>query len=126
MNRDLAYESAVLPVFNTEELVARLGGNASLVPRFLGIFERNITGYLESLRRAIDSGDIEQVRLHAHAIKGTAANISAYRMKETAAAIEVMAREGRRSEWCGRMTQLELDHVEFNRAALKFCESRSE
>ena len=83
-----------LPSFDRRDLLERLGGREEMVPRFVDMFTRNVAGYMGLLQAAIERGDREQVRIQAHTIKGAAANISARRMKETAASMEGHSREG--------------------------------
>jgi CheY-like chemotaxis protein/HPt (histidine-containing phosphotransfer) domain-containing protein len=85
----------VLPVFDRAELVERLGGREDMLGRFIAMFLKNVSGYLEALKAAVLENDPEQVRVQSHTIKGAAANISARKMRETAAIMEVQAREGR-------------------------------
>ena len=81
-------------VFNRSELLERLGGREEMLGRFVDMFSKNVTGYMELLRSAIESGNCEQIRIQAHTIKGAAANIAAGQLSETASAMEVSAREG--------------------------------
>ena len=107
---------AGIPVFDREELLKRLGGNEAMLPRFTAMFEKNCAGYLEALRQAIESGNDEQVRIQSHSIKGAAANIAAHKMKESASALEDMAREGSREGWRERLIQLEAEYRDFTAA----------
>ncbi len=82
-------------IFNHEELLERLGGHEEMLTQFLGMFIRNVSGFMEALQSAIGRGDLEQIRVQAHTIKGAAGNISAGKIRKTAAEIEADAREGR-------------------------------
>ena len=109
-------DDAGIKVFDREELLKRLGGNVAMLPRFTAMFEKNCAGFLEALRQAIESGNDEQVRIHAHSIKGAAANIAAHKMKESASVLEEMARDGRREGWGGRLILLEAEFRDFTAA----------
>jgi two-component system, sensor histidine kinase and response regulator len=87
-------EIAALPVFDAADLVERLGGREEMVPRFIAMFTVATAGYLKDLREAVQGGDLEQTRIQAHTIKGAAANISAWRLREFADALEALSREG--------------------------------
>jgi len=100
-------------VFDKEELLRRLGGNATVLPRLLAMFTNNAAGFLKALRQAINEGNDEQVRIQAHSIKGAAANISAHKMQETAALLELAVRDGRRDEWSKLIAQLDSEYLEF-------------
>jgi signal transduction histidine kinase/CheY-like chemotaxis protein/HPt (histidine-containing phosphotransfer) domain-containing protein len=98
-----------VPVFDRLELLERLGGREEMLERFLGMFSRNVSGYMEALLSAIEQVDVEQIRIQAHTIKGAAGNISARRMKDTAAAMETAAREGRLDKTSELIQQLKDD-----------------
>ena len=100
-------EEESLPVFDRDELLERLGGREEMLGRFIGMFNENVTCYLELLTKAIENGDTEQVRIQAHTIKGASANISARRVRHTSSIIEQHAREGRLTEAAGQLQLLE-------------------
>jgi CheY-like chemotaxis protein/HPt (histidine-containing phosphotransfer) domain-containing protein len=100
-------------IFNKDELLERLGGREEMFRRFLDMFHKNVAGYMDLLSAAIDLNDHEQVRIHAHSIKGAAANISAGQIRETAATIESQAMEGTIDEASSLFTQLKEDIAVF-------------
>jgi CheY-like chemotaxis protein/HPt (histidine-containing phosphotransfer) domain-containing protein len=104
-----------VPVFDRAELIERLGGREEMLGRFLEMFTRNVAGYMEALLSAAERGDGEQLRIQAHTIKGAAGNISARRMRETAATMEAHAREGRFDDATGLIPQLKEDLQKFER-----------
>jgi len=105
---------ASLPVFNRSELLERLGGREEMLGRFISMFTKNVTGYLELLKSGIELGDGEQIRIQAHTIKGAAANIAAHRIRETAAAMEHFARAGNIGDAAGLLAKLTSELKEFN------------
>lgn len=88
----------LLPVFNLEELLERLDGQASLVRRFLDMFIASAAEHLTLLGDAVDRGDSEAVRVESHTIKGAAATIGAAKMREIAAVLEAEAKRGNISD----------------------------
>jgi len=86
--------AADIPVFNSQELLVRLGGKPELIPRFLEIFCRNVAENLERLREALAAGDAQQVHRQAHTIKGAAANIAAARIRASATILDEAAIAG--------------------------------
>jgi signal transduction histidine kinase/CheY-like chemotaxis protein/HPt (histidine-containing phosphotransfer) domain-containing protein len=102
-----------LPAFDRRDLLERLGGREEMLGRFIDMFSRNVVGYMDALQTAIAQGDVEQVRIQAHTIKGAAANISARRMRETSAAMELHAKEGRIDEAAGLLEKLKAELEEF-------------
>lgn len=83
-----------VPVFDLDDLLARLGGRRELIPRFLQLFRNGVARQQEELAAASSSGDPDAVRVAAHAIKGAAANIAASRVRAVAASMEKSAHEG--------------------------------
>ena len=114
-------EEAALEVFDVVDLVERLGGNVEMVPRFVEMFTVVAAGYLKTLREAVERGDLEQTRFQAHTIKGAAANISAWRIREIADAMETMSRDGQREGAAELLKSLEQGFAQFARES----ESRS-
>jgi CheY-like chemotaxis protein/HPt (histidine-containing phosphotransfer) domain-containing protein len=104
-----------LPVFDRAELLARLGGREEMLGRFIAMFSKNVAGYMEALATAAEQGDVEQVRIQAHTIKGAAANISARRIRETASMVEVQAREAGLSKAAELVRQLAEELKAFQR-----------
>jgi HPt (histidine-containing phosphotransfer) domain-containing protein len=114
---DQSNTDTTVPVFDRNELLERLGGHEEVLARFIGMFTSNVVGYMELLLTAVECCDGEQVRIQAHTIKGAAANIAAHRVRETASAIETLARERRLNEATGLVQQLRNDIEEFSNDA---------
>jgi len=87
-------EDVSVAVFAQPELLERLGGREEMIPRFVGLFCKGALPEMEGLASALAMNDTDGVRQHAHAVKGSAANIAALRMNRTAAQIEQAAKEG--------------------------------
>jgi len=107
-------QDASLPVFNRQELLERLGGREEMLGRFIDMFTKNVAGFMELLQAAAEKCDGEQIRIQAHTIKGAAANIAARRVRETAAEIEIHAREGRVEQAAGLVLKLTADLKAFH------------
>ena len=113
-------QEAVLQVFDAADLVERLGGRDDMVARFVEMFTTVTAGYLKALREAVESGDLEQARIQAHTIKGAAANISAWRMREAADQMETLSREGRREGSTELLKSLEQGFAQFAKESEKY------
>ncbi|NTW81545.1 MAG: response regulator, partial [Geobacteraceae bacterium] len=105
-----------LPVFAENELLERLGGRSEMIPRFVGLFCKGVLPQLEGLALAVAAEDADEVRRHAHAIKGSAGNIAALRMHHTAEMMEIAAKEGDLAEAPQRLAELQLEYREFEEA----------
>ncbi|MBV5340181.1 MAG: response regulator [Deltaproteobacteria bacterium] len=101
-------------VFDRHSLLERLGGQEAMLKIFFDMFDKNVTGYLELLMAAFEQGDLEQVRIQAHTIKGAAGNISALRVSKTAAAMENLAREGQLAGAADLLPQLKDEIAAFH------------
>ena len=97
----------LLPAYNKAELLARVGGKEDLATRFIAMFIKNVTGYMDLLQSAIFNSDLEQARIQAHTIKGAAANIAANQMHRTAAIMEERAKSGSMDEVAALLSQLQ-------------------
>lgn len=102
------------PVYARDELLERLGGAATLIPKFMGLFRNGVEKNLTELEQAIAAGDPEAVRVSAHTIKGACGNIGAMRMRETASTVEAAAKDGDISDASTGLAKLKQDYHEFN------------
>jgi signal transduction histidine kinase/DNA-binding response OmpR family regulator/HPt (histidine-containing phosphotransfer) domain-containing protein len=109
----LSAAEVLLPVFDRNELLERLGGNEDSIGRFMAMFTRNVTGYMTALETALSNNDPEQARIQAHTIKGAAGNISACRLRQTAATMETHLREECFEEAVQLLNQLQNDLTDF-------------
>lgn len=88
-----------LPVFQRDDLLARLGGSRDALSRVVAQLERSIPDWLVQLPAAAAAGDADRLRRLAHQIKGALLTFAAPRAAEAALRLEESAREGRRNEW---------------------------
>jgi len=100
-------------VFDREGLVARLGGREALVGKFVNLFLETMELQLEGLEKNIASFDSSEVRIHAHTIKGSAANIGAQRIFELARILEESALGGNLCEAASLLHLLKEEHSAF-------------
>jgi signal transduction histidine kinase/CheY-like chemotaxis protein len=78
------------PPIDWTELRARLGGDGQLLDDVVRIFVEDCPARLAEIKRAVDAGDIQGIRAGAHALKGSAANLSADGVIEAARVLERM------------------------------------
>jgi len=81
--------------FSVSSLVQRLDDDEEIARHIGGVFVTSSRRLYGELAVAIPNGDAEGVRISAHSIKGSAANIGASRLEQVAAQMEEAAREGR-------------------------------
>ncbi|MDD2541009.1 MAG: ATP-binding protein [Desulfuromonadaceae bacterium] len=109
----LGAHDGTLAVFAQNELLERLGGRSEMISRFIGLFCKGVFPQIEGLVTALAAEDSDGVRRHAHAIKGSAGNIAALRMQDTAALIEKAAKEGDLTAAPQRLVALQQEFQEF-------------
>lgn len=89
-----AEENGAAPVFDKKELLERIGGAEEMIPHFVTLFFKGVAENLPRLENSINDQEVDRVRISAHAIKGSAANIGAMQVREVAATIEADAKGG--------------------------------
>ena len=99
--------AAASPIFDHEGALRRMGGDESLLYEVIAIFREDVVKRLESLSQAIDAGNSDDAQLHAHAIKGSAANVGATRIQELAEVMEREAKAGNLPTVAGKLAALE-------------------
>ncbi len=100
-------------VAQLEELDAASGDD---VPSFVAEFLTSSVAMLESVRGAVAAEDVEGVKFHAHALKGSAATLGARRASTLCAALEALV-----PEWDPREANRLVDRitVALDRAAVE-------
>jgi len=82
-------------VFSLDEAEQVFLGNRELLLKLIERFLNQTRGVLEGLDEAVAAGDAEALRAGAHALKGSAANLTAKSLAQAAQALEHAAAEGR-------------------------------
>ncbi len=85
-------EPIIDPAVDIESLQQRCLGNRKLAAKALNIFETSLTKDVESLLEGMSRGDAKAVAASAHKIKGSAANVSAEKVRVVAAELEKLAK----------------------------------
>jgi len=95
------------------EGVKRLGGNAEIYKKLLGVFLASKAGAVAEIKATLDSGDIDTAERLAHGLKGVAGNVSANGVHELAKHLEAVIKSGDRAEIDEAIERLspELDKV---------------
>jgi PAS domain S-box-containing protein len=81
------------PPVDLPQLQRRCGGKMQLVLEMLTKFAERLPRDESQLRAALDEREYRRAAQIAHAIKGTAANLSANRLRDTAGALELACRK---------------------------------
>jgi two-component system, sensor histidine kinase and response regulator len=83
---------------NLTELMARVENDRDLLRELLGLFIEEFPGKLEALAKAVASGDLAQVRVLSHALKGALLNMSITQAAGQAAHLEQIAHNGQKEQ----------------------------
>jgi HPt (histidine-containing phosphotransfer) domain-containing protein len=99
--------------FEFDELVERCMGNLEFVERVLAKFQQRFGENLEELEKALEAYDPEGIVQVAHRLKGESANVAAGGLRDHAAEIERLGREGRVSDIPPCLAQLRTEWSHF-------------
>jgi CheY-like chemotaxis protein len=80
-------------VWDRPAALKRMRDNENLLGEIITLFMEETPGPNELLSDAVDASDCNQVKLHAHSIKGVAANLGGLVLQHSAAELERMATE---------------------------------
>jgi CheY-like chemotaxis protein len=78
-----------------DALLNRVGGDEALLAEIIQLFLTDCPVRLAEIKAAVDSGEAEAIRLAAHALKGSAGNLSAIGLASAARVLERMGAERR-------------------------------
>ena len=81
-------------MIDLEQLSARLGNNAAIVEKILGIFVTQYGNQDAVFASAVSAGNTEEIYHLAHSLKGALANMCAEEDAAAAAEVESAARNG--------------------------------
>ena len=81
-------------VMNLAEAMGNMDGDAELLQEIVGIFMQTGAEQLASLVDAIAAGDVRDVALKAHSMKGGASNFCARKFVTAALKLEMLAKGG--------------------------------
>lgn len=81
-----------IPLWESEQALARLGGNQMLLNRILAMFLAQIDVKHEAFNRALAQDNLSDIQFISHAIKGVAGDVGASALHAEAAKIESLAK----------------------------------
>lgn len=82
------------PAFDTEKMLRQWGNDMPFVQRLIAKFSARAPDDLRKLRKAIERNDAAEAQRLAHGLKGAAGYVAAENVRQLAAQLETMAREG--------------------------------
>jgi HPt (histidine-containing phosphotransfer) domain-containing protein len=81
-------------VLDENALLTTVGGNRELAGELAQIFLQELEPRMQEMSSAIRKGDADRLQFAAHALRGSAASLSATQVTASATALEAMARKG--------------------------------
>lgn len=91
-------EGARATRINMPELLERIDNDRELLEELVSIFAREFPRNLNALRQAVAKGDLPEIVVASHALKGMLLNLSITAAGSRAAEIEEMARAGKAAQ----------------------------
>ncbi len=85
-------------IFDRDDFLHRIGGNMELFSEIVGVMPGSISEEIWNLKRAVHENNAAAIRLHAHSLKGLAANVSAHSLRAIALRMETAVKEGSMEE----------------------------
>lgn len=85
-------------VFDAAHLLESIDGDEELLRELIDLFIADAPVQLDHYKRALVNGDVKTAERAAHTLKGASSNLSANRVRDVAAAAEMLCREGKQSE----------------------------
>lgn len=90
-------EAQELKLWDEADALKRLGGKKELLIKIMQSFVDESRRMMSALGTAITQDDLPNIQLHAHSIKGSAANVSAQQLQALAKTMEFSAKNGNKS-----------------------------
>lgn len=80
-----------IKILDVADFADRCDFDGELAQMLVGYFREGTVRHLDAVDVALSQGDVETVRKHAHAIKGSASNLSATLLRDASAWLEKAA-----------------------------------
>ncbi|HEX3747915.1 MAG TPA: response regulator [Bryobacteraceae bacterium] len=112
--------------FDRDEFTGSVMGSEDLARRIVRGFVEDMPRQIARLAQAVSDGDAGRVTLLAHSIKGAAASLSSYEMRQ---ASEILERQGRTGNLTAASPAVEELSASFDRARAameRFCQEQRE
>ncbi len=95
------------PIVDLQALLESVDGDQELLDELAGTFAQEIPGWISALRIAAASADAPTLFRVAHGVNGAVGYFKAGRVRQVAAEIEAMGREGRLQDASAAVDRLE-------------------
>ncbi|MEW5994971.1 MAG: Hpt domain-containing protein [Candidatus Zixiibacteriota bacterium] len=106
--------------FDHARALAAVDGDTALLKELLVLFRQEVPDVLKQINSAIQAQAPDDLRLHAHKLKGTLSILGANEAARTAAALETLARHNTLGDADVFYEQLVAQVHQFDRAAAEY------
>jgi signal transduction histidine kinase/DNA-binding response OmpR family regulator len=110
-------------IFDGKAFLDRLDGNVQLFRKTLALSLDDITSEIRNLTSAIEKGEGNKIKFHAHSIKGVSSNISAGILKKIAGTIEDLSFSDDKEEIKELEKELYMEFEKFKEKLKHTCSS---
>ncbi|OQX22358.1 MAG: hypothetical protein BWK80_30685, partial [Desulfobacteraceae bacterium IS3] len=94
MQQQTPISDSASEIFNKKEFLERVGGDENICQELLNDLPVYLTGEMKKLKDCLKQNDAKLIAVHAHGIKGMAANLSAYKLRDAAYQTELAGKQG--------------------------------
>ena len=102
------------PILDLDALLESVGGDLDLLDELAGTFAEEVPGWVATLRTAASSGDAPTLFRVAHGVNGAVSYFKASGVRQAAADLEAMGREGRLNDVSTAVDRLQIGLVELS------------
>jgi HPt (histidine-containing phosphotransfer) domain-containing protein len=102
------------PILDLQALLASVDGDRELLDELAGTFAEEVPGWITALRTAASSGDSATLFRVAHGVTGAVGYFKATGVRQAAADLEAMGREGRLKDVSTMVDRLQVGLVELS------------
>jgi HPt (histidine-containing phosphotransfer) domain-containing protein len=99
----------ILGVLDESALLSTVGGDRALARELAQIFLQELEPRMREIASAIRDGDASRLQFGAHALRGSAASLSATQVAASAGALEEMGKGGQLAKANGVLLRLEAE-----------------
>jgi two-component system, sensor histidine kinase and response regulator len=112
-------------VFVPAELIRRCMGKVEFAQSIVERFLDRLTSEYAEMCAASELLDGQRLATVAHRLKGSAANMSAWRIQNVSSDLETLGQENRMAEAADRLTELDHEIVEFRKYLVSWRQTKT-
>jgi HPt (histidine-containing phosphotransfer) domain-containing protein len=124
--KELVTIDPTLPVFDKDEAIHRVGGEAEVLADLVTLFSQECPKQLDRIEQAYKEGDLPGLARAAHALKSSVAIFAAPAAHAAALRLETMGREGDAADFGNAWEQLHRELERLKAALAEECGKGSE